>query len=365
MRTLIPILMLLLAGCGGPPQPTPIVIGHIAPRSGPDRERGLDAERAILMAVEEANAAEGQVMGRPVVVLHPDCHANPELAQNAAVRLLAINRVAGLIGGDTHETTERLCRTAQQYKVPLITPTWVPPSILNPYGFCVGAAPREQGKALAQVADKTLQVGKVAVLTDNRSAASIALTAAFVEALGQSKIISQREYDSTKEFERLAREVKDAKAVLFSGTVTDLEAFHKELAKAELPADVPILFGGADDDRLPLLADASKNDLYWTTVFAADSGKPKATEFARKFDERFHRPAGSAAALAYDSSRLLFQVIGTAKTTKGDKLREELLALKDFESLTGPLSFDKDQVATRPLFVVHRKDRQTKVVPNP
>jgi branched-chain amino acid transport system substrate-binding protein len=357
--------LLLLTGCGGPPQPPPIVIGHIAPRSGPERERGLDAERAILMAVEEANAAEGQVMGRQVVVLHPDSHANPEAAQNVAVRLLAINRVAALVGSDTRGSGEPLCRTAQQYKTPFLTAAWAPPSVLSPYGFCVGPTPQEQGKALAQLADKGLQVNKVAVLTDNRSTASVALTAAFVEVLGKAKVATQREYDSDKDFERLAGEVKEAKAILVAGTVADLEKLCKELQKAELPVDVPILFGGAEDERLPALADAGKNDLWWTTVFVADGGKPKAKEFARKFEESFHRPAGSAAALAYDSARLLFQVIGEAKTTKGDKLREELLNLKDFDSLTGPLSFDKNQVAVRPVFVVHRKDKQTKVLGNP
>jgi branched-chain amino acid transport system substrate-binding protein len=358
-------LGLLLTGCGGPPQPPPIVIGHIAPRSGPERERGLDAERAILMAVEEANAAEGQVMGRSVVVLHPDSHANPEVAQNAAVRLLAINRVAALIGGDSSASAELLCRTAQQYKTPLVTPTWLPSSVLTPYGFCVGPAPQEQGKVLAQAADKTLHAARIAVLTDNRSAANVALTAAFAEAVGKSKIAKQREYDSEKEFDRLAVDVKEAKAILLVGTVADLEKLYPALQKAELPADVPILFGGAEDDKLPTLADAWKNQLYWTSVFVADGSRPKAKEFARKFEERFHRPAGSAAVLAYDSARLVFQVIGEAKTTKGDKLREELLNVKDFEGLTGPLSFDKHQVAVRPVFVVHRQDKQTKVLSSP
>lgn len=364
LASLFPLLV-LLTGCGGPPPPPPIVIGHIAPRSGPQRDRGLDAERAILMAVEEANAAEGQVMGRPVVVLHADSQANPEVAQNSAVRLLAINRVAALIGGENPAVGERLCRTAQQYKAPLLTPAWVPPALLNPYGFCVGPAPPAQGKALAQLADKTLQLSKVAVLTDNRSAASVALTAEFVAALGKAKVASQREYDSDKDFERLAREAKDAKAVLVAGTTADLEKLQKEFQKAELSPDVPIFFGGAEDDNLPLLADSGKNELYWTTVFVVDGGKPNAKEFARKFEERFHRPAGSAAALAYDSARLLFGAIGQAKTIKGDKLREELLNLKDFESLTGALSFDKNQVATRPVFVLQRKDKQTKAIGNP
>jgi hypothetical protein len=42
-----------------------------------------------------------------------------------------------------------------------------------------------------------------------------------------------------------------------------------------------------------------------------------------------------------------------------------LLNVKDFEGLTGPLSFDKNQVAVRPVFIVHRQDKQTKVLSSP
>jgi hypothetical protein len=53
---------------------------------------------------------------------------------------------------------------------------------------------------------------------------------------------------------------------------------------------------------------------------------------------------------------LLFEVLRRAKSLQAAKVREELLKLKDYECLTGPLSFDKDQCARRPVFIVRSAD---------
>ena len=57
------------------------------------------AREAILLAVEEANAAEDKVAGRPVAVLHPEVKDNAESAQAVAIRLITIDRVVALLAG--------------------------------------------------------------------------------------------------------------------------------------------------------------------------------------------------------------------------------------------------------------------------
>jgi len=43
-------------------------------------------------------------------------------------------------------------------------------------------------------------------------------------------------------------------------------------------------------------------------------------------------------------------------------VRDELLKLKNFDSLTGPLSFDKDHHTRRPVFIVHRDEKGQQVL---
>jgi branched-chain amino acid transport system substrate-binding protein len=350
-----------VGGCTAPRPAVPMVIGHVAPRSGSLRAQGLAAEAAIRLAVNEAKAAENQVAGRPVEVRHPDSEGDAATAQSVAVRLLTISHVSAMIGGSDPASAERLCRVAQQYKVPLLTPTWLPPAQLGPYGFCVGLQPADQGQALARCAIERIGAERITVLTDARSAAGLALAAAFVEAADCCAVVRQVEYATEDDFLILAREVaaEETSAILLAGRVAELEKLRAQLLQAKPHHDAPLalLFGGADDPRLPGLGDlwAGMHTLYWTTAYAPDARSPPAEEFARKFEESTQRPPDAAAVLAYDSARILFEALRQARTTRGDKIRDELLKLMDFETLAGPLTFDKNQMLARPVHVVYRE----------
>jgi branched-chain amino acid transport system substrate-binding protein len=94
-----------------------------------------------------------------------------------------------------------------------------------------------------------------------------------------------------------------------------------------------------------------KNPIYWLTPFWIDTDR--ARDFAKRFQERFKDAPHAEAALSYDAAALLFEGIRRARSVQGSKVREELPKLKDYDCLTGKLSFDKDQSARRPLFIVH------------
>jgi branched-chain amino acid transport system substrate-binding protein len=99
------------------------------------------------------------------------------------------------------------------------------------------------------------------------------------------------------------------------------------------------------------------------TTFAEDGLTPHGQDFARRYQERFKEAPDLHAASAYDGARLLFEAMRRAKGTKPERLRETLLGLDNFDSLTGPLAIDKDDHgARRPVFVVQRQEGAQKVV---
>src|SRR5262249_51762187 len=75
-------------------------------------------------------------------------------------------------------------------------------------------------------------------------------------------------------------------------------------------------------------------------------------EFVKSFEERFGKPPGVHAALAYDGARLLFDALRRAQTWNGARLRDELAKTDNFESLTGPLSFASNQIVRRTVLLV-------------
>ncbi len=349
------LLVFFLVGCAkAPPEPYPI--GHLTARNPVERALGGSADQALILAVEEVNI--DMLFGRPVVVLQPDVNG-PDTFPSVATRLIAVNKVNDLLASTDALQTEKLCRLAQQYQLPLVATCGLPAPTLQPFAFSVGLAPAQQGTALAQCATGDLKQKKAALLVDTRGLVNQAAALAFAEEFRKAEgaKLQQWTFADAEELKKVVKKTRDAEVglVAFAGAASDLPAVRECL-----DVNAPILLLGEEEDpRVPIL----DPHVYRATAFVVDGSLPRAVEFGKKYTERFKRAPDVPAALAYDAARVLFEGLRRAKVPQGTKVRDELQALKDFESLTGPLSFDKEHRTKRPLFVVRRDDKgQVKLV---
>ena len=126
-----------------------------------------------------------------------------------------------------------------------------------------------------------------------------------------------------------------------------------------LRLETSFLYGGEDAgaEGLP----AGQGAVVTATVFSPEEFTERGQAFAKRYQERFQEPPDLAAVQGHDAARLLCDAMTRAKTAAGDKVREQLAATADFESLTGPLRF-QDGRARRRLFVVRVSGGQAKVV---
>ena len=372
-KALLLAVAVLQAGCGGKAEAPPIRIGHLSPRSGPDKAVGQSARRGILLAVEEANKApEDRGAGRPVMVWHTDTHGDPQAFGAEATRLVSVNRVAALIGGrDADEIKEfkRLDRAG----VLLISPAGlVNQSLAGSAVFFTGLSPAQQGQALARFAAQK-GFGHVLILASDQDQGERCrvLADAFKDSFpqawakdhpkekpavtgpwhyGKDPTIQDRAEALRKELAR-AEGKKGAKpdAVLVAGKPADVKKLRQELG----PVKLPVLFGGHEGSLKDLLEEADTRSGVWlATAFAPDAGTDRVKEFIQRFKDRFGEEPDVHAALAYDSARLLFRAMRQAKASSGEPVHKELDGLKDYASLTGPLCFDKNQQAQRAVFIM-------------
>jgi branched-chain amino acid transport system substrate-binding protein len=367
----VSLLLVFLTGCGSAKPAPAIIIGDIAPRSGAQRDLGLHAEEAIRLALEEAKGSDGVLSGRTVEVRYADSEATPDATQadttqSVAVRLLKVNHAVALIGSDDPASAERLCRIGQQYQVPVIVPVWLPASALGSYGFALASTPAEQGKALAEFATTHLKPTRIAVLVDSRSAGNIARAGAFVDAVGKAATVRREEFSSDEQMNDAVRSSLTAEppAIFFAGNPVDVEKLGTEIRKGKKQGGVPILYAGEESYRLANIADRlAGTEVYWTTPFLAENALPAAKDFIKKYQEQYKRLPDAEAAFAYDAVRMLLEAIRQARTARPERVHDELTKLKDFSSLTGPVSFDSNQVARRPAVVVTRQNQQWKWFP--
>ncbi len=351
---------LLLAGCTHSTPTDPIVVGHLAPLNEP---AGEHAQRGILLAVEEANGGD-KVNGRRVEVVHVDDRGGAS-AGDAAVRLIAVNRAVALLGGATTERAEQIARAAQPYNVPLVTPSPLPSPLAADTAFSTCPPPARQGKVLGRFAADELQVKRVAVLVDARGGVFPGVAAAFArEFAGDGRQADQFRYDSDASLADLPGRAAKAKpdAVLIASSVGDFVKLREGLTKAEVKG--PVLFGGEMTAWTALLAEAdASRDVYALTTFPTWLRPAALSEFAKKYKERFNEEPDQYAADAYDGARLLFAAMRRAQSSEPEKVRSALAELGTFDSLTDPLTIDKeDHGARRPVFVVQQQEGKAKLV---
>ncbi len=343
-----------LTGCSNRSEPETILFGYLAPPNARDKAVGEHAQHGVLLAVEEINNGEGQIPGRRIAVLHPDAVGAQDVLAPEAVRLITVNRVAALLGGQTAEEAERLGRASQTYGVAVVTPAALSAAPKGDNVFSVNVSQQFRGQSLARFAATELTVHRLILLTDARQPGYEALTAAaFKEFATNAQAQAEAwTYKTEAEFKELCDRVLKARpqAVLLAGPSADLMTLRAKLQQGEIQA--PLLFGGDEDLAFQQANDKTFPDIYLALAFAGDGGTPLGQEFAKKYLQRFQEPPDLQAALAYDSIRILAEGLRRAKGTLPAGLRTELAGSNfTFESLTGPVAFTAERSARRPLFI--------------
>ncbi len=159
-----------------------IVVGHYASMTGNTAHFGQDTDKAIRLAVDEANAAGG-VLGRKVKVVTLDDRGDSAEAANAVTRLIDVEKVHAILGEVASSLSLAGGRVAQRRKIPMVSPSSTNPKVteVGDYVFRVCFLDPFQGKVMAKFARENLKLEKVAILKDVKNDYSIGLADAFKE----------------------------------------------------------------------------------------------------------------------------------------------------------------------------------------
>jgi branched-chain amino acid transport system substrate-binding protein len=358
---------LCLPGCSNSSATAPVLFGHIAPLSGPERDAGTSAVRGIRLAVMEADKDPDKGAGRVVKVIHTDTLGRLDAFEAEAVRLVKVNRVTALLGGNTPEEVERLERAG----VAVVSPCGEPPRSRNDAVVCTGLSPARQGELLGRFTAEQFRKYPVLVLADETRDGSLTLAEAFARALEAATAKENKKtafrpsvlrYGKEIELADLVERVRKQQpaAVLLAGALADLRELRMKLGEK----GPTLFFGGADVSVRPLRDLGGKGAVYVVTAFVADADAPKAAAFVKKYRETFSEEPDVHAALAYDNTRLLCAAVRRTKDNlTSAAVRDELAQLKewvkDFQGLTGPLVLREGRLL-RPAFVVRVEDGQVK-----
>ncbi len=334
-----------------------LLIGEFGSLTGSEATFGISTNRGIRLAFDEINAAGG-LHGKQIKLITLDDQGKAEEAAQAVTRLVTQDKVLAVLGEVASTRSLAAAPIAQQYKVPMISPSSTNPKVteIGDQIFRVCFIDPFQGTVMAKFAVENLKTKKVSILRDVKSDYSMGLADYFaskVKELG-GEIVSDVSYSTgDTNFKAQLTKIKGTspEAIFIPGYYTEVGLIAKQ-AK-ELGLIIPLLGGdGWDSAKLSEIGGEAINGQYFSNHYTTESQEPHVIEFINKFKAKYNETPDGLAALGYDAARILIEAIKLSSETTSPQIREALTKIKDFPGVTGKITIDANRNAIKSAVVV-------------
>lgn len=321
-----------------------IKIGFAAPLTGPQAHYGKGYQNGVQLAVDDANAANPTLGGKPVKfqLVSEDDMADPRTATQVAQRILD-QGVSGMIGHFNSGTSIPASKVYSDAGMPQISMATAP--ALTQQGmktvFRSLTSDIQQGSVMGRYAVEKL--GKRIAIIDDRTAYGQGLADEFEKAAkAAGGEIAAREFTSDKssDFMAILTSIKSKKPdiVFFGGADAQSGPLAKQMRQIGLKAKLVSGEMTRSDTFINLAGDAAEGTI------ASMAGMPLAqmpggADFERRFTERFGAPE-IYSPYGYDSTRMLIAAMLKADSAEPAKYLPVLAGIKYSGVTSANISYD-------------------------
>ncbi len=331
----------------------PIKVGSVL-RLSIGAEHGIPAKRGVMMAVEEFNQAGG-LQGQKVEVIFEDEKDSPTHSVNAVQKLINVDKVIALVGPMTSGGTLASYKSADEAKVPYVTPTATSPKIsgASPYLYRGCSRIDTQAKALTAYIAKKWKPKTVAILYSNEpyGKACAAVFGKDFENLGIKKVAEESFLRGSRDFKAQLTKIKATKPdILFiPGYTPETAPAAAQARQLGLKQRIVGVYGDMDLEYAKLAGKAAEGHLI-AGEYDEDYGTPKNKAFKKNYYEAAQKAGEPVnimfAALTYDATSMVLEGIKKNGPTSAG-IKKFLDDMKDFDGVTGKLSFNKEHDVQR------------------
>jgi branched-chain amino acid transport system substrate-binding protein len=326
----------------------PIVIGHFGSMTGSEATFGQSTDQGVRLAIDERNA-RGGVHGRPVELVTLDDAGKSQEAGTAVTRLITEHHVRAILGEVASSLSLAGGRVAQQYRVPMISPSSTNASVtqIGNMIFRVCFIDDFQGYVVAKFARDNLHSSRVGILYDQQQAYSKGLAETFdraFRALGGTVTTMQAYTGGDADLSAQLQSLKDTdpQAIFLPGYYTDAGNIARQGRK--LGITVPFLGGdGWDSEKLTEIGGEAIEGSYYANHYSFEETRPAVQDFVARFKARYGAVPDGLAALGYDAAEVLFDGMDRAKSLDGPDLAAAIATTKSFPGVTGSITLDAER----------------------
>ena len=341
-----------------------IPVGVYGALTGAEAAFGTSTVNGVRMAADEINAAGG-INGRKIKLFIEDDQGRAEEAASVVTKLITNDNVLGLIGENSSNQSLAAAPTAQQYGVPMISPSSTNPAVTQKGNFIFRVCFTDpyQGKALATFVRQNLDATTAATLLDKKNDYSVGLAEFFkkeFEALG-GKVIAEQSYTGgDTEFRPQLTAIRNTKPqVLFlPGFYTDVGQIA--IQARDLGMNLPLVGGdGWDSPAVIEIGGKSIENSYFSDHYFVNETRPAVQKFVAEYKRRFGgKNPEATAALGYDALRIFAEAMKRAGSDDRKKIRDEIAATHAFQGISGYIEMGPDRNPIKPVAMIKIQNGQ-------
>ncbi|CAN5848512.1 transporter substrate-binding domain-containing protein [soil metagenome] len=352
MRALAWVVAAWLGGGALAQAAEPIKIGAVLPFSGGVELYGAQARLGLDLAAAEINAAGG-ILGRPVEIVYRDDGTRPNIAAEAARKVVQENGVLVVVGPITSQNLDAIVPVLESLKTPLLYATNYEGGKCNRYMFSLSTVPNQELASLLPYMNQTFG-REYFLLGADRDWPHRMFDAAqpIIAQLGGKVVDKQYTLGAEKDFAPLTESVAASKAkVLLYALKGDGMEFIPFAAEKGLFKTVTVGFLGLTEADLKVFGGKVDN-IYAAVPFVVASEDPKAKAFVAAARAKAGPDMAISSYVVTHYDALMAIKAGIEKAGKVDKeaLVDALEGLT-FESPTGPITIGKDHHSTLTMFL--------------
>ncbi len=331
----------------------PIKIGTVL-RLSIGAEDGIPSRRGVEMAVAEVNKAGG-INGRPVELIVENEKDSPAAAVNAVQKLINVDKVVALIGPMTSGDMMAAGKIADTAKVVDISPTATTPQLSGYGAYLYRGCSRidKQAEVLTDYVAKNWKPKTVAIFFSNEpyGKGCAALFTKFFEKHGIKVVATESFMRGSRDFKAQLTKIKAANPdfLFIPGYTPETAPAAAQARQLGMKQKILGVYGDMNPAYIKLAGPAAEGHIIGGE-YDENYDTPKNKAFKKNYEalvKKNNDPYNIMfAALHYDATSMILDGIKKNGPT-ADGIKKYLDNVKDFDGVTGKLSFNKDHDVVR------------------
>jgi branched-chain amino acid transport system substrate-binding protein len=372
---LVSVAALMLAACGGddkddgagtaPGQQT-YKLAFVGPLTGPYANLGINIRNGAAVAIDEANAAGGDVKFE---LDEFDTQGSGDQASTVKDRFINDSAVRGIVGPTFSGETKAVLPSLQEAGLVMVsasaTATALPTDLPGQTVFHRLVPDDDvQGRGVTDYVTKKLTVTRAAYIHDNAEYGKglADTTRGQLEKAGVTTVLNEAIDPKSQDFSAVVNQVRALSPapdmIFFGGYYSDAGRLKKQLTDGQVTARYVSGDGSLDVGFVASSGAPAAEGVQVTCAckLATPDAPGKLGEFARAYQAKWNTPPATYSTEGYDSANILIKGIREGKTTRA-ALLDYVENLGTYEGAGKPIEFEANgNIKTGDVFVYEFKD---------